>query len=136
MCAYCWVKNVESSHTDGSSIDLTSCFRCEIRDSYIHTSDNPNPGGAILLSLSRGSADNLVENNVFWNANKVMVMRSTGGGNVIGYNYFEDGWIEYQPSWVESGANASHMTTPHYELFEGNQASISTARARGGIQSI
>ncbi len=122
-CAYCWVKNVESSHTDGSSIDLTSCFRCEIRDSYIHTSDNPNPGGGgYLLSLSRGSADNLVENNAFWNANKVMVMRSTGGGNVIGYNYFEDGWIEYQPSWVESGANASHMTTPHYELFEGNQA--------------
>jgi hypothetical protein len=123
VCAFCWVKNVESKHTDGSSIDLTSCFRCEIRDSYIHTSDNPNPGGGgYLLSLSRGSADNLVENNAIWNANKVMVMRSTGGGNVIGYNYFEDGWIEYQPGWVESGANASHMTTPHYELFEGNQA--------------
>jgi hypothetical protein len=123
VCAYGWVKNVESTHTDGSSIDLTSCFRCEIRDSYIHTSDNPNPGGGgYLLSLSRGSADNLVENNAIWNANKVMVMRATGGGNVIGYNYFEDGWIEYQPSWVESGANASHMTTPHFELFEGNQA--------------
>jgi hypothetical protein len=122
-CAYCWVRNVESCHTDGSSIDLTSCFRCEIRDSYVHTSDNPNPGGGgYLLSLSRGSADNLVENCIFWNANKVMVMRSTGGGNVIGYNYFEDGWIEYQPSWVESGANASHMTTPHFELFEGNEA--------------
>jgi hypothetical protein len=123
VCAYCWVKNVESTHTDGSSIDLTSCFRCEIRDSYIHTSDNPNPGGGgYLLSLSRGSSENLIENNIFWNANKVMVMRATGGGNVIAYNYFEDGWIEYQPGWVESGANASHMTTAHYELFEGNQA--------------
>jgi hypothetical protein len=122
-CAYCWVKNVESSHTDGSSIGLESSFRCEIRDSFIHSSDNPNPGGGgYLLSLARGSADNLVENNAFWNGNKVMVMRATGGGNVIGYNYFEDAWIEYQPSWVESGANASHMTTPHFELFEGNQA--------------
>ena len=123
MCAYCWIKNVESARTDGSSIGLESCFRCEIRDSYIHTSDNPNPGGGgYLLSLARGSADNLIENNAIWNGNKVMVMRATGGGNVVGYNYFEDAWIGYQPGWVESGANASHMTTPHFELFEGNQA--------------
>ena len=122
-CAYCWVRNVESAHTEGSSIALSGCFRCEIRDSYIHTSDNPNPGGGgYLLSIERGSADNLVENNAVWNGNKVMVMRCSGGGNVIGYNYFEDAWIEYQPGWVESGANASHMTTPHMELFEGNQA--------------
>jgi hypothetical protein len=122
-CAYCWVRNVESKHTIGSSIGLESCFRCEVRDSYIHTSDDPNPGGGgYLLSIARGSADNLVENNAVWNANKVMVMRATGGGNVIAYNYFEDGWISYAPGWVESGANASHMTTPHFELFEGNQA--------------
>ncbi|MBN1996495.1 T9SS type A sorting domain-containing protein, partial [candidate division KSB1 bacterium] len=123
VCAYCWVRNVESKYSDGESIDLTSCFRCEIRDSYIHTTDNPNPGGGgYLLSLSRGSADNLIENNAIWNGNKLMVMRATGGGNVIGYNYFEDAWISYQTGWVESGANASHMTTAHYELFEGNQA--------------
>lgn len=123
VCACCWVRNVESRHSEGSGINMISCFRCEIRDSYIHTSDNPNPGGGgYLLSLARGSADNLIENNAIWNANKVMVMRATGGGNVIGYNYFEDAWIAYQPSWVESGANASHMTTPHFELFEGNQA--------------
>jgi hypothetical protein len=122
-CAYSWVRNVQSKHTIGSSIGLESCFRCEVRDSTIHTSDDPNPGGGgYLLSIARGSADNLIENNAIWNANKVMVMRATGGGNVIAYNYFEDGWISYAPGWVESGANASHMTTPHFELFEGNQA--------------
>jgi hypothetical protein len=68
------------------------------------------------------SADNLVENNIVWNMNKVMVMRASGGGNVMGYNYMEDGWISYAPDFVEVGLNASHMTTPHYELFEGNQS--------------
>jgi hypothetical protein len=51
-CAHCWVRNVESAHTIGPSVDLASCFRCEIRDSYLHTSDDLNPGGAgYLLSL-------------------------------------------------------------------------------------
>jgi hypothetical protein len=49
-------------------------------------------------------------------------MRASGGGNVIGYNYMEDGWISYASGFVETGLNASHMTTPHYELFEGNQS--------------
>lgn len=121
-CAHCWVRNVESAHTVGPSVDLVSCFRCEIRDSYLHTSDDPNPGGGgYLLSLARGSADNLIENNAIWFGNKVMVMRATGGGNVIAYNYMEDALIGYQYNWVESGLNASHMTTPHFELFEGNQ---------------
>lgn len=39
---------------------------------------------------------------------------------MIGYNYMEDGWISYAQSFVETGLSASHMTTPHYELFEGN----------------
>jgi len=54
--------------------------------------------------------------------NKVMVMRASGGGNVIAYNYMEDGWISYATAFVEVGLNASHMTTPHYELFEGNES--------------
>jgi hypothetical protein len=123
MCAYSWVRGVESAHSLGTSVNLDGCFRCEVRDSYIHTSDNPTPGGGgYLLGLNRGAADNLVENNVVWAGNKVMVMRATGGGNVIAYNYMEDGYIDYAKNFVESGINASHMTTPHMELFEGNQS--------------
>ena len=121
--AYCWVKNVESNHTLGSSIGMGGCLRSVVRDSYIHTSDNPTPGGAgYLLAVDYGSADNLIENNINWSGNKVMVMRASGGGNVIGYNYMEDGYIDYAKNFVESGINASHMTTPHMELFEGNEA--------------
>jgi hypothetical protein len=123
VCAYCWVKGVESAHSLGTSVNLDGCFRCEVRDSFIHTSDNPNPGGdGYLVGLNLGAADNLVENNIVWNGNKVIVMRASGGGNVVAYNYFEDGYGGEYPTVVEIGLNASHMTTPHMELFEGNEA--------------
>jgi hypothetical protein len=120
---YSWVKNVESDSSMGDSFGLDSCFRCVLRDSYAHDTPNPYPGGAgYMLSLSTYTADSLVENNIFMNGNKVMVMRASGGGNVIGYNYFDNGYIGNYLGWVETGMNASHMTCPHFELFEGNQA--------------
>jgi hypothetical protein len=41
---------------------------------------------------------------------------------VIGYNYFDNGYIDYDTGWMETGINASHLACPHFELFEGNQA--------------
>jgi hypothetical protein len=127
LAAYSWVKNVESEWSTGDSIGMDGSFRSVVRDSYFHHSPELYPGGgAYGLSLSNASADNLIENNIFWHFNKVMVMRASGGGNVVGYNYFEDGFIGSTPldytQWMEVGLNASHMTCPHYELFEGNEA--------------
>jgi len=121
--AYSWIKNIESDFQSGASVALDASFRCVLRDSYIHSTQDPNPGGGGYgISFSFYSADNLVENNIVWNMNKVMVMRASGGGNVIGYNYMEDGWISTAPTYVEVGLNASHLTTPHFELFEGNES--------------
>ena len=121
MAKYSWAKNVETDNSNGYGMGIDQSFRCIVRDSYIHSTINPTPGGAGYgLEFSMGSADNLAENNISWNFNKVMVMRASGGGNVMAYNYMDDGWIAYQPNWVESGINAAHMTTPHFELFEGN----------------
>ena len=120
---YSWVKNVESDWSLGDSVGLDRSFSCVVRDSYVHNAADPNPGGnGYLLSIGEYTADSLVENNIFINGNKVMVMRASGGGNVIAYNYFDNGYIENNPQWVETGMNASHMTCPHFELFEGNQA--------------
>ena len=120
---YSWLRSVESDWSNGESIGLNACFRCVVRDSYFHDTPNPTPGGAgYMLSFAWYTSDTLVENNIFMNANKVMVMRASGGGNVIGYNYFDNGWVQYAPGWVETGINASHLTCPHFELFEGNQA--------------
>jgi len=127
LVAYSWVKNVESEWSTGDSIVIDNSFRSVVRDSYFHHSPELYPGGgAYGLSVSNSSADNLIENNIFRHFNKVMVMRASGGGNVVGYNYFEDGFIGSTPldytQWMEVGMNASHMTCPHYELFEGNEA--------------
>ena len=120
---YSWVKGVESDWSMGDSFALDSCLRCVLRDSYAHDTPNPYPGGAgYMLSLATYTADSLVENNIFMNGNKVMVMRASGGGNVIAYNYFDNGHIGNDLGWMETGLNASHLACPHFELFEGNQA--------------
>jgi hypothetical protein len=120
---YSWIRNVESDMSIGDSFGIDQCLRSVLRDSYAHDTPNPFPGGAgYMLSIAEHSADNLIENNIFINGNKVMVMRASGGGNVIGYNYLDNGYIGNQTGWMETGLNASHMTCPHFELLEGNEA--------------
>jgi hypothetical protein len=131
--SYCWAKNIESSGSAGASFAFDGSFRCELRDSYLHSTVNPNPGGdGYGLVYDTYSADCLAENNVVWNFNKVMAMRSSGGGNVTGYNYMQDAYGGGYPTIVELGMNASHMTTPHFELFEGNESFNFDAEAYWG----
>jgi hypothetical protein len=121
LCAYCWVRNLEAHWSVGTSVGFYATFRSVLRDSYIHETPNPNPGGAgYLVGLNLGASDNLVENNVIWNGNKNIVMRATGGGNVIAYNYMDDAYGSTYPQSPEAGLNAGHYTTPHMELLEGN----------------
>jgi hypothetical protein len=121
--AYSWVKNVESDASLGASVNFDGTFRCVLRDSYLHSTKNPTPGGdGYGVVVNQYAADNLVENNMVWNFNKVMICRTSGGGNVFGYNYMEDGWGAGYPTIPEVGLNASHMTTPFMELFEGNES--------------
>jgi hypothetical protein len=121
FCAYCWIKNIEAHWSIGTSVGFYGTFRSVLRDSYIHETPDPNPGGAgYLVGLNWGASDNLVENNVMWNANKTIVMRATGGGNVIAYNYMDDAYGSNYPNMPEAGINAGHYTTPHMELLEGN----------------
>jgi len=121
--SYCWARHVESRNSASASFAIDGSVRCELRDSYLHSTVDPNPGGAGYgIVVDTYAADNLIENNISWNFNKVMVMRSSGGGNVIGYNYMQDGWGAGYPTIAEVGINASHMTTPHFELFEGNES--------------
>jgi hypothetical protein len=121
LCAYCWVKNIEAHWSVGTSVGFYGTFRSVLRDSYIHETPDPNPGGAgYLVGLNGGASDNLIENNVMWYGNKNIVMRATGGGNVVAYNYMDDAFGSYYPSMPEAGLNAGHYTTPHMELLEGN----------------
>jgi hypothetical protein len=132
-CAYCWLKNVETVGTLGSAFHMYASFRSVVRDSYFHETRQPSPGGnGYGMDISSYTSDSLFENNISWYFNKVMVMRAAGGGNVIGYNYVEDGLIDYDEGWIESGLNATHMATAHFVLFEGNQGFNIDADIRWG----
>jgi hypothetical protein len=119
--AFCWAKNVEVSVWVGEGVAVNNSFRCEIRDSYIHDAAYASPGGgAYAISMAGGSSELLFENNISVRTNKVMVARCCGAGSVFGYNYADDGFINYNQNWIECGLNASHMVGPHHVLFEGN----------------
>jgi hypothetical protein len=120
-CAYCWVKNVESAWSSGASVSLTTTFRNVVRDSFIHETPQPTPGGAgYLLAILTGASENLVENNIMWYGNKVDVMPVSGGGNVLAYNYTDDAFGDTYPGAPEAGINAAHRLAGHLELMEGN----------------
>jgi hypothetical protein len=116
-----WVKHVESDDSYGSCLSFRQSYRCEVRDSYLHDSCYYNNGGAGYgFDVTFASSDNLIENNISIRFNKVINCRASGGGNVIAYNYMDDGAMNSAPDWVETGLQASHYPTPHFELFEGN----------------
>ncbi len=119
--AYCWAKNVEVTQWIGEGVAIDGSFRVELRDSFIHTGSWPQPGGAgYAISFSGASAEALIENNIMLDTCKVIVMRSSGAGSVVAYNYADDAWDFDAPIWQECGLNASHMAGPHHVLFEGN----------------
>ena len=128
--AYSWIKNVESDGSlttgrgqVGHHIDLESCYRCVVRDSYVHdANDIVQGGGAYGISVMSQSSECLVENNVIVNLNKPLVTQASGGGNVIAYNYVDDAWTRVAANVQETTIDAGHAAFPHMELFEGNWA--------------
>jgi hypothetical protein len=121
--AYSWARNIGNTTWLGDAVAINDSFRVEVRDSYIHDTAWPEPGGGgYAISFSTGSAEALIENNIVLQANKVMVARAAGAGSVVGYNYMDDGHIGYDPVWVEVGINGSHMVGSHHILFEGNES--------------
>jgi hypothetical protein len=119
--ALSWAKNVESTVWLGTGFEINSSFRIELRKVYAHDAAWIQPGGgAYAIGMSFGTSEVLIEDSISVRANKVMVARCAGAGSVVGYNYMDMGYINYNGAWIEVGLNASHMVGPHHVLFEGN----------------
>jgi hypothetical protein len=126
--AYSWIRNVESDGSlttghgqVGHHVDLEGCYRCVVRDSYVHDASDVNQGGgAYGISVNSQSSECLVENNIVVNLNKPLVTQASGGGNVIAYDYVDDAWTRAAPRVQETTIDAGHAAFPHMELFEGN----------------
>ena len=128
--SYAWAKNVEADGSksdaahpgkDGYNIGLGRCYRCVVRDSYVHDSRDENPGGqAYGIVVGTGTSASLVENNISINNNKPVTNVSSGGGNVIAYNYVDNAVIWNSPGWQENAIDDSHGAFTHHDLVEGN----------------
>jgi hypothetical protein len=119
--ANCWARNIDNTGWLEYGFILQNSFHIEVRDSYVHDAAWPEPGGGgYAIGLSRGTAEDLIENCIIIKANKMMVAQSAGTASVFGYNYVDDGMIGSNTGWIEIGLNASHMAGSHHVLFEGN----------------
>jgi hypothetical protein len=120
---YSWARNIECTEWYGECVAMDNSFRDELIDSYIHDAAWAEPGGAgYAVGLAAGSSEILIENNIVMNANKMIVVMSSGAGSVVAYNYMDDGYISTDEAWIEIGLNASHMVGSHMVLFEGNES--------------
>jgi len=121
--SYSWARRVESTKWLGEGVQFERCFRCELRDSYVHTPVYFEPGGGSYnIALDTAASEILVENNISRDADKVFVSRGAGAGSVVAYNYLDDGHIGSNLGWQETGLGASHYVGSHHVLFEGNWA--------------
>lgn len=130
--AYAWAKGVEAdgekwsgdpAHPGkyGYNIGLGRCYRCVVRESYSHGSTDINPGGqAYGIVIGVGTSASLVENNISIYNNKPIALNSTGGGNVIAYNYVDQAILWSSPGWQENGIDDCHANFTHHDLIEGN----------------
>ena len=136
--SYCWVKNIEcdGKYPDwqGRHIEMYG-FRNVVRDSYIHDSNNNAPGG-MGYGICVSGTDGLVENNIVTRLCKCLQGVSSGGGNVIAYNYVPNS--ETVPeNWQECTISGSHGSYSHSDLYEGNYtANLSTDATHGNNGSI
>lgn len=120
-----WIKNVESDtlNVGGTHVEMNGCYRCVVRDSYVHHSHNYAAGGnAYGIDIAAHTTNSLVENNIAYYLNKPIVANVTGGGNVIAYNYIDDGISGQDPTWMDFNLDAVHCSTPVFDLYEGNWA--------------
>ncbi len=130
--SYSWLKNVEATMVTGRSIMIQNCYRCVLRDSYIHHATAYNTGGGSYGVSIVQSSDSLIENNIVFAFNTVIVMENSGGGNVIAYNYADDAFDNEAWAWQMPDIN-SHCSWPHMELIEGNQtANLVLDNVHGG----
>lgn len=119
-----WAKNIEVLEWGGHGLEVTMSHKIQIEGCYIHYGAYPQPGGGgYAFVMSNHSSNVLFWDNITRDTNKNIVSNVGGAGSVVAYNVFQDSRIWNSDSWVEVGANGSHMSGSHHTLFEGNRAS-------------
>lgn len=123
FCAYCWIKNVETSFWIGGVV-INNSARAEINQVYFHDCVQcENNGNEYPFAFDGGTTESLFTNSISQLGGKGMVGRACGGGNVTSYNYFDREFYEAGSignSWIDMSVNGSHYVGCHHMLLEGN----------------
>lgn len=120
MCAYCWIKGVESNYADGDHVEVYWGFHDEIRDSYFSNAFLHGPGqhdSDIQIALKTSAS--LVENNIVERTHIAVMLEWGAAGNVIAYNYTM-GEFDNGATNLDIGGIDFHGAHPQYNLLEGN----------------
>ena len=123
-CVYCWAQNVESTVwlNAGGFAFYHAAYDDQEDTSYAHYAAWPvNGGGGYANNLTYGASGIYIVNSIAAQANKVIVVRASGSGSVVAYNYFDDSYINGNSGWIETGDNDSHLVGSQSALNEGNQ---------------
>ena len=127
MCAYCWVRGVESNGTSNNydHLDVEFSYRDEVRDSYFTGCSLHQSGIADCdIFLWGKTSGTLVENNVIERTHGGLELDWGAAGNVLAYNYI---WGVYDTTSGSTNTTMmdidSHGAHPQFNLYEGNVTS-------------
>ena len=120
MCAYCWIKGLESNYADGDHVAIFWGYRDEVRDSYFSNAYLHEPGqhdSDIQIALKTSAT--LVENNIIERTHDSVMLEWGAAGNVIAYNFMMGEFDKGSPNVVIGGVDY-HGAHPQFNLLEGN----------------
>lgn len=114
-----WIKNVRSLMAGRAHVWMVRTARTVIRDSYFWNSRGAGGSTAYGIEL-RITSDTLIENNIIDRTTGSVTLGSSGGGDVIAYNFGNDQVYTSPTAWMISFGSMHGIV--HMALFEGNDA--------------
>lgn len=115
-CSGCWIKGVRSIRADRAHVHMQLSSRTVVRDSYFYGTK-----GAVSQSYgveTFGSADSLIENNIFQQVTAPQMINSPCSGCVVAYNFSI--YDLYNPVTYLSHSVFLHASGIDHVLIEGN----------------
>jgi len=113
-----WLKNVRSMNAKRNHVWLYQSAHIQVQDNYFYGTQNAASQSYAIESY--GSADNLVQNNIFQHVTAPMVIDNTEG-TVFAYNYSTDDYYNVSGWMIPS--IVIHAGGVGMILFEGNDGS-------------
>jgi hypothetical protein len=120
LCAWCWIRGVESNYSDGDFVEVLWGFHDEVRDSYFSNAFVHKPGEHDTgLHIAYKTSASRMENNIVERGRVSFPLGWGEAGNVYAYNFTTAEFIADAPNAVIGGFRY-HGAHAQFDLIEGN----------------